>query len=141
MRHRIWKRPMANAAAATSRAAWLVCTTLICAILALGGSPASAGEASARKDHGVMSEWMMFQFRHPGPAPALSDVEKRFAFAAGDVDREAGVSVTDPQEGLYVVMVRPSAVAKIERSLARAPKDPAVGVFGNPRIEPFGPPK
>lgn len=88
-----------------------------------------------------MPEWIMLQFRHRGGPPMPSEVAERFGLTEGDIDQAAGVSVTDPVEGLYVVMVRKSAAAKVEQRLRNETKDPAVGLFGNPRIESFGPPR
>jgi hypothetical protein len=85
-----------------------------------------------------MSEWLMLQFRHLGAPPTASEVAKRFGLTDADMDQAAGVSVTDPVDGLYVVMVRQAAAAKVEQCLSNEPADPAFGIFASPRIEPFG---
>jgi hypothetical protein len=103
-------------------------------------SPRERGR-SVRPQDQAMSEWMMFQFRHLGPPPTASEVAKRFGLADADMDQAAGISVTDPVDGLYVVMVRQAAAAKVEHYLRNEPADPAVGIFANPRIEPSGRPR
>lgn len=88
---------------------------------------------------------VMFQFKDSGPAPSLQDVAKRFGVRVEDLDPEFGVIGTDPAAGLYCVMIDSRAAATAEAALqaqtATTQRDPAEGVFSNPRIEPFGPPE
>jgi hypothetical protein len=86
---------------------------------------------------------VMFQFKDSGPAPSLHEVAKRFGVRVEDLDPEFGVIGTDPAAGLYCVMIDSGAAAKAEAALKarKTERDPAEGIFSNPRIEPFGPPK
>jgi hypothetical protein len=84
----------------------------------------------------------MFQFRKQGDEPTLDEVCATFNLRKDQVDSEYGVVQTDSREGLYVVLVDDLAQAQIKEKLeiTDAYADPAVGVFSNPQIEPFGPP-
>ena len=86
-------------------------------------------------------ETMMLQFKHKGPAPSVEDVRRIFKLEPEDIDREFGVIATDPAEGLYTALVATKAAQHIKTVLASRPRDPAEGLFANPRIEPFGPPQ
>lgn len=81
---------------------------------------------------------LMFQFRHRGDPPTLDSVRSAYGLVGGDVDEAFGVVATDQAEGLYVVLLTPLAARQVEAALARSPRDPAVGVFSNPRVEPMG---
>jgi len=85
---------------------------------------------------------LMLQFRQRGSAPSLDDVRARFDLQAHEIDPAFGVVETDSREGLYTVVVDEAARQRIEQKLKQtgADADPAVGLFANPRIEPFGPP-
>jgi hypothetical protein len=70
------------------------------------------------------------------PAQAtLPEVRRRLGLAAEEVDPDFGVVNISPAEHLYTILVEEPAAARI----AAAPE--VEGVFGNPRIEPFGPPE
>ncbi len=87
---------------------------------------------------------VMFQFKDSGPVPSLHDVAKRFGVRLEDLDPEFGVIGTDPAAGLYCVMIDSRAAATAEAALraqTSTQRDPAEGIFSNPRIEPFGPPE
>jgi len=58
-----------------------------------------------------------------------------------EIDPDFGVIATDPDEGLYTVLVDARATNRVETVLATRRPDPAEGIFANPRIEPFGPPQ
>ena len=81
----------------------------------------------------------MLQFHHPGGVPALDTALTMFGLSYGDVDRDYGVVPTNPLEGLYVILVKDHALAKVEAALKSREKHAAEGLFGNPRIEPMGP--
>jgi hypothetical protein len=83
----------------------------------------------------------MLQFHHAGGKPALEQVLELFGLTAGDLDEGYGVAATDPNAGVYVVLIRPDAVQKAQARLAQRPKHPLEGIFSNPRIEPTGPPR
>jgi hypothetical protein len=86
---------------------------------------------------------LMFQFRQPGKVPSLDDVRANFGLQVHEIDPAFGVVETDSREGLYTVLVDEAARPQIEQQLKRtgADADPAVGLFSNPPIEPFGPPR
>jgi len=85
---------------------------------------------------------VMFQFRHTGKSPSLDEVRKEFGLAVGEIDSAFGVIQTDSAEHLYTVLVDEKAAKRIQSKLSErgADKDPAVGVFSNPPIGPFGKP-
>jgi hypothetical protein len=70
----------------------------------------------------------------PGQA-TLPEVRRLLGLAPEEVDPGFGVVNISPAEHLYTILVDEAAAARI----AGAPE--VEGVFGNPRIEPFGPPE
>jgi hypothetical protein len=88
-----------------------------------------------------MKKPVMLQFLHQGSEPSLDNVRRLFNLSADEVDTEFGVIATDPFEGLYTVLVEAHASDRIEAVLATRTKNPAEGIFSNPRIEPTGPPE
>ena len=87
-------------------------------------------------------EKLLFQFRQKLSTPTIESVCETFGLKTEEVDAEYGVVQTDANEGLFVVMVDEIARTRIDEKLKLlgADSDPAVGIFSNPRIEPFGPP-
>jgi hypothetical protein len=83
----------------------------------------------------------MLQFKHKGPAPSADEVRRLFHLEADEIDAQFGIIATDPTEGLYTVLVDAKAKKRIETMLETRPRDPAEGIFANPRIEPFGTPE
>jgi hypothetical protein len=71
---------------------------------------------------------------HPGQA-TLPEVRRLLDLADEEVDPGFGVVNISPAEHLYTILVDEAAAARV----AGAPQ--VEGVFGNPRIEPFGPPE
>lgn len=68
------------------------------------------------------------------PAQAtLPEVLRLLGLASDEVDPGFGVVPIDPAEHLYTILVDEAAAARV----ADAPQ--VEGVFGNPRIEGFGP--
>ena len=65
----------------------------------------------------------------------LPEVRQLLGLAAEEVDPNFGVVNISPAEHLYTILVDEPAAARLEG----APQ--VEGVFGNPRIEPFGPPE
>jgi len=84
---------------------------------------------------------VMIQFQHDGDEPSLQDIARRFAVEPDQIDPDFGVIATDPDAGLYTILVEEHIRVEILRQLGRASEDPAIGEFSNPRIEPFGPPE
>jgi Glu-tRNA(Gln) amidotransferase subunit E-like FAD-binding protein len=78
---------------------------------------------------------MILQFHHEGRKPALEEVRALFGLEAAEVDESYGVVGTDPAKGIYVVLVKPSAIEKVRERLAKRPKHPAEGLFANTRID------
>jgi hypothetical protein len=83
---------------------------------------------------------VMFQFREQHKRPTLDEVCASFDLRPNEVDSEFDVLQSDFQEGLYVVLVDFSAQERLKAKLKTmgADTDPAVGIFSNPGIEPFG---
>ena len=82
---------------------------------------------------------VIVQFRKRGESPTLEETRAMFDLDPDQVDPEFGVVQTDSQEGLYTFLVDPTAQAQVEQKLrlTGADTDPAVGIFSNPRIEPY----
>jgi hypothetical protein len=70
----------------------------------------------------------------PGQA-TLPEVRELLGLAPEEVDPGFGVVNISPAEHLYTILVDEAAAGRV----AGAPE--VEGVFGNPRIEPFGPPE
>lgn len=79
---------------------------------------------------------LLYGIRWEGEPPTLEQVRERYGLAGDDVDAEFGVVATDPDEGLYSILVEESAVERLrgERTEAAAELQ---GPYANPRIEPF----
>ena len=71
-----------------------------------------------------------------GPEQAsLPEVRRLLGLGTDEVDPAFGVVNISPAEHLYTILVDEAAAERIAGA-------PAVeGVFGNPRIEPYGPPE
>jgi len=82
----------------------------------------------------------LLQFHHPGGAPQLDEVLTAFGLDRADVDAEFGVVATDPRADLFVIRVEDGALGTVRAALALRPSRPGEGVFGDPRVEPTGPP-
>jgi hypothetical protein len=82
----------------------------------------------------------LLQFHHPGGVPQLDDVLSAFGLDRADVDAEFGVVATDPRADLFVVRVSDHALDTVRAALALRPARPGEGLFGDPRVEPTGPP-
>jgi hypothetical protein len=66
---------------------------------------------------------------------SLPEVRRLLGLAEDEVDPTFGVVNISPAERRYTILVDEAAAARIADA-------PAVqGVFGNPRIEPYGPPE
>lgn len=83
---------------------------------------------------------VMIQFHFDGDEPDTQEVARRLAIEPDQIDSEFGVIATDPDAGLYTILVEAEVGAKVQSQLDRD-NDEAVGEFSNPRIEPFGPPE
>jgi hypothetical protein len=65
---------------------------------------------------------------------SLDEVGRLLGLAPDEVDPAFGVVNISPAEHLYTILVDDAAASRI------AGAEPVEGVYGNPRIEPFGPP-
>ena len=65
----------------------------------------------------------------------LEEVRQLLGLTAEEVDPAFGVVNISPAEHLYTVLVDEAAAARVGDS------ELVEGVYGNPRIEPFGPPE
>ena len=70
----------------------------------------------------------------PGQA-SLEEVRRLLGLAAEEVDPGFGVVNISPAEHLYTILVDEAAAARVGGAAE------VEGVYGNPRIEPFGPPE
>jgi hypothetical protein len=70
----------------------------------------------------------------PGQA-SLDEVRRLLGLGEGEVDSGFGVVNISPGEHLYTILVEEAAAARVQGA------EPVQGVYGNPRIEPFGPPE
>jgi hypothetical protein len=64
---------------------------------------------------------------------SLGDVRRLLDLGKGEVDAGFGVVNISPSEHLYTILVDEAAAARVQGA------DAVEGVYGNPRIEPFGP--
>jgi hypothetical protein len=64
---------------------------------------------------------------------SLADVRRLLDLGEDEVDAGFGVVNISPSEHLYTILVDQAAAARVEGA------DAVEGVYGNPRIEPFGP--
>jgi hypothetical protein len=65
----------------------------------------------------------------------LEEVRQRLGLTPEEVDSAFGVVNISPAEHLYTILVDEAAAGRI------AGAEPVEGVYGNPRVEPFGPPE
>jgi hypothetical protein len=80
---------------------------------------------------------VMVSFSDPNGPPTLAALAKRHGLKTADFDAEFGVVEVDPQAKQFTVLVEESVAAKLQPAFARGELK---GPFGNPQIEPFGPP-
>jgi hypothetical protein len=78
---------------------------------------------------------MMVTLRLAPERANLEEVRQLLGLAPEEVDPAFGVVNISPAEHLYTILVDEDAAARIANA------DPVEGVYGNPRIEPFGPPE
>ena len=78
---------------------------------------------------------VFFQFRHRGPPPALTEVARRFGFAAGELDQLFGVVATERDRDLYRVLADSTARARVESNL-EAGCDTAIAFFTDSTMLP-----
>lgn len=86
-------------------------------------------------------ETVMLQFKHQGKAPTLDEVRRLFNLDPDEIDKAFAVVATDPAQSLYTVLIAARAAERVEAVLSTRPRDPAEGIFSNPRIEPLEPPE
>ena len=69
-------------------------------------------------------------------APKLFEaVRAKYGLSASDADEHFGVVCVSPSQNLYTILAEEQAANRIEGAAGVA------GVFANPKIEPFGPPR
>jgi hypothetical protein len=78
----------------------------------------------------------MLQFHHPSAAPTLDEAQRLFGLTNGQLDADFGVLATDPDAGLFTVLVADEAMLLVQAALALRPPHAGEGLFGNARIEP-----
>ncbi|BCT93142.1 hypothetical protein LYSHEL_21650 [Lysobacter helvus] len=86
---------------------------------------------------------VLVQLREDRIPPRLEAVRDALGLSDDDIDAAYGIVPIDSASGLYTVRVEESARARIESALRDlgAGDDLEVGIFSDPRIEPFGPPE
>lgn len=73
---------------------------------------------------------------HLDPASAnMKSVRAKYGLSASDADEHFGVVCVSPSQNLYTILAEEQAANRIEGASGVA------GVFANPKIEPFGPPR
>lgn len=73
---------------------------------------------------------------HLDPASAnMKSVRAKYGLIASDADEHFGVVCVSPSQNLYTILAEEEAANRIEGASGVA------GVFANPKIESFGPPK
>ena len=78
----------------------------------------------------------MYTIASPSGPTTLHEVSLRLHVALSALDEEFGVTLIDPRQGLYAVMVDEGAAKDLETN------SPGVrGPFSNPPIGTFGPPQ
>ena len=65
----------------------------------------------------------------------LPRVRDRFYLTKDDISENFGIVSLDPAAHLYAILVEEEAAARLEG------REAVAGVYANPKIEPFGPPK
>jgi hypothetical protein len=66
---------------------------------------------------------------------SLGAVRRLLGLREGEVDPAFGVVNISPSEHLYTILVDEATAARVQGAAQ------VEGVYGNPRIEPFGPPE
>ena len=66
---------------------------------------------------------------------SLAEVRRLLDLGEGEIDAGFGVVNISPSEHLYTILVDEATAARVRDA------DQVEGVYGNPRIEPFGPPE
>lgn len=66
---------------------------------------------------------------------SLAEVGRLLGLAADELDSGFGLVNISPAEHLYTILVEEAAAARVQDAAE------VEGVFGNPRIDPFGPPQ
>ena len=78
---------------------------------------------------------MMVTLRLPPEQASLEELRRLLGLSPEEVDPAFGVVNISPAEHLYTILVDEAAAARVANA------DPVEGVYGHPRIEPFGPPE
>jgi hypothetical protein len=63
---------------------------------------------------------------------SLAEVRRLLGLGEGEIDPSFGVVNISPSEHLYTILVDEATAARVQGA------DQVEGVYGNPRIEPFG---
>jgi hypothetical protein len=95
------------------------------------GVPAMSDETRPTKS--------MVQFRYEGAPPSLEEVAERFHLKTSEIDDSFGIIVTDPEDRLATILVPNEVAEKLSKEFAE--EGGPQGVFGDVRIEGFGPPE
>lgn len=80
----------------------------------------------------------MIQLYLPKREPTLTEVAAILGIDVAALDPAFGIIATDPERGLYAVLVAPEAAERACRAIEARGVGGAEGVFSDPRISPFG---
>lgn len=81
-------------------------------------------------------EKVLLQFRHKGKPPDLLEAATLFGLSETEVDAEYGVIATDPEAGLYSMLINEAASHKVKAVFEARGAASDEGLFSNVRIEP-----
>jgi hypothetical protein len=76
---------------------------------------------------------VMMTLRLDPQQASLDQVRRLLGLSEAEVDAGFGVVNISPRERLYTILVDEAAAARVQHA------DAVEGVYGNPRVEPFGP--
>jgi len=77
---------------------------------------------------------VMLQFRFKGTEPSIEEAAELFGLMSHEIDKEFGVIATDPDVGLYTVLIDASAAKKAQSVLDERNAMGDEGVFSNPKV-------
>jgi hypothetical protein len=83
-------------------------------------------------------EKVLLQFRHKGKPPDLLEAATLFGLSEADIDADYGVIATDPEAGLYSMLINETASRKVQAVFDARGAASDEGLFSNVRIEPTG---
>jgi hypothetical protein len=80
---------------------------------------------------------VMVQFRYIGKKPTLVEAAQHLGVTADRLEPDFGVIATDPESGLFTVLVDEAAAATADATLRAMGAGADEGAFSNPQIGPL----